>query len=214
MAGEFPAIASSDRFIPSDSIRSGKALVDHGDRRRRVRRNPWASTFLDTFRYLYEHGRLAQNGVRVIMHNALASSDYGLLDDNTFAPRPNYWAALVWRKLMGTPVLDPGLSSPPNVYFFAHCFRNHSGRVATLAINADPESAHDVQLPNESERYTLSADQPEHKSIKLNGRVLAMGTNDDIPAIVGVRMAPGSVTLAPRTISFFAVPNAGNNSCR
>ena len=52
--------------------------------------NPWASTFLDTFRYLVQHASLAQRGVRVIVHNTLASSDYGLLDENTFAPRPNY----------------------------------------------------------------------------------------------------------------------------
>src|SRR4051812_46261418 len=40
--------------------------------------NPWASTFLDTFRYLIGHASLAQRGVKVIMHNTLAASDYGL----------------------------------------------------------------------------------------------------------------------------------------
>ena len=72
--------------------------------------NPWASTFLDTFRYLVQHASLAQRGVKVIMHNTLASSDYGLLDENTFAPHPNYWAALLWRRLMGVTVLDPQIS--------------------------------------------------------------------------------------------------------
>ena len=71
--------------------------------------NPWASTFLDSFRYLDQHGRLAKRGVKVIMHNTLASSDYGLLDENTLAPRPNYWASLLWRKFMGTTVLDAAL---------------------------------------------------------------------------------------------------------
>jgi len=70
--------------------------------------NPWASTFRDSFRYLNQHGRLAKDGVSVVFHNTLASSEYGLLDQNTFAPRPNYWAALLWRRLMGQNVLDPG----------------------------------------------------------------------------------------------------------
>ena len=52
--------------------------------------NSWASTFLDTFRYLIEHASLARRGVKVITHNTLAASDYGLLDPNTFEPRPNY----------------------------------------------------------------------------------------------------------------------------
>ena len=59
--------------------------------------NPWASTFLDTFRYLDQLARLAKRGVQVHMHNTLAASDYGLLDENNFAPRPSYWAALLSR---------------------------------------------------------------------------------------------------------------------
>jgi heparanase 1 len=78
--------------------------------------NPWASTFLDVFRYLDSHARLPQAGVRVIAHNTLASSDYGLLDETTFAPRPNYWAALLWRKLMGTTVLQPGTSPAASLH--------------------------------------------------------------------------------------------------
>src|SRR4030081_2768726 len=31
--------------------------------------NPWASTFLDTFRYLDQLGRLARAGVQVVAHN-------------------------------------------------------------------------------------------------------------------------------------------------
>ena len=61
--------------------------------------NPWAATFLDTFRYLDQLGRLAKQGVQVVAHNTLAASDYGLLDEHTFAPRPNYWGALLWRRL-------------------------------------------------------------------------------------------------------------------
>jgi heparanase len=99
--------------------------------------NPWASTFLDTFRYLDQHARLAQEGVRVIAHNTLASSDYGLLDENTFAPRPNYWAALLWRTLMGATVLKPGPSPVPSLHLYAHCLRDTPGGVALLAINTD-----------------------------------------------------------------------------
>ena len=66
--------------------------------------NPWASTFLDSFRFLDQLARMARQGVSAVFHNTLASSEYGLLDQNTFTPRPNYWAALLWRKLMGSTV--------------------------------------------------------------------------------------------------------------
>ena len=71
--------------------------------------NPWDATFMDTFRYLDQLGRLAKAGVQVVLHNTLAASDYGLLDEGTFVPRPNYWGALLWRRLMGRTVLDPGV---------------------------------------------------------------------------------------------------------
>lgn len=81
--------------------------------------NPWANSFLDTFRYLDQMGRLARRGVDVIFHNTLASSEYGLLDQTTFLPRPNYWAGLLWRRLMGTTVLDAG-PSREGLHPYAH----------------------------------------------------------------------------------------------
>ena len=68
--------------------------------------NPWGRTFLDTFRYLDQLGRLAKQEVHVVVHNTLVASDYGLLDEDNVTPRPNYWGALLWRRLMGTTVLS------------------------------------------------------------------------------------------------------------
>ena len=84
-----------DRFVPGTSMwltETGQAACG-GDR--------WAASFIDSFRYLNQLGTLAQRGVKVVAHNTLAASDYGLLDEKTFVPRPNYWAALVWHRLMG-----------------------------------------------------------------------------------------------------------------
>src|SRR5579864_3822422 len=91
--------------------------------------NPWASTFLDTFRYLIEHASLARRGVQVIMHNTLAASDYGLIDQDTFETRPNYWATLLWHRLMGTTVLDPQISGARNTYVYAQCREGRRGGV-------------------------------------------------------------------------------------
>jgi hypothetical protein len=92
--------------------------------------NPWASTFLDTFRYLDQLGHLSRQGVQVVMHNTLDASDYGLLDENALAPRPNYWAALLWRRLMGTTVLDSGVPIQKGLHVYAHNLRGTPGGVA------------------------------------------------------------------------------------
>jgi heparanase len=176
--------------------------------------NPWAATFLDTFRYLIQHASLAQRGVKVIMHNTLASSDYGLLDENTFAPRPNYWAALLWRRLMGTTVLDPQIASTPNLYAYAHCLRNHPGGVAFLVINAEEQQVHEITLVPEAERYTLTANQLQDKAVQLNGKTLELNSDSDVPEFVGQRTSTGRISFAPGSITFLAIPNANNSSCR
>ena len=176
--------------------------------------NPWASTFLDTFRYLVQHASLAQRGVKVIMHNTLASSDYGLLDESTFAPRPNYWAALLWRRLMGVTVLDPQISPTPNLYVYALCLRNHPGGVALLVINADEQQVHEFTLVPEAERYTLTAKQLQDRAVQLNGKILQLNSDGDVPEFVGQPTRSGRISFAPASITFLAIPNASNSSCR
>ncbi len=110
--------------------------------------NPWSATFLDTFRYLDQLGRLARAGVQVVMHNTLAASDYALLDEQTLTPRPNYWAALLWRRLMGAVVLDSGLPIEMGLHVYAHCERGGSGGVTLLVINNDRNDARILRLPD------------------------------------------------------------------
>ena len=175
--------------------------------------NPWASTFLDTFRYLVQHASLAQRGVKVSMHNTLASSDYGLLDENTFAPRPNYWAALLWRRLMGATVLDPHTSPIPNVYVYAHCLRNHPGGVTLLVINADRQQVHEITLPSEAERYTLTAKQLQDTTVQLNGKTLELNRDGDLPQFLGQSTRAGHISFAPTSITFLEIANADNSNC-
>jgi heparanase 1 len=145
------------------------------------------------------------------MHNTLAPSDYGLLDENSFAPRPNYWAALLWRKLMGTTVLNPGASSSPGLNLYAHSLRGVPGGVALLAINV-ADDAKPLQIATEAERYTLSAPELQGSAVQLNGRELKLGANDAMPQIESFKVAPGTVTLAPRSITFLAFPEAKNTA--
>ena len=176
--------------------------------------NPWASTFRDSFRYLDQLGRLAAKGVQVHVHNTLASSDYGLLDENTFAPRPNYWAALLWHKLMGTTVLDPGARPATSLHLYAHCLRGIQGGIALLAINLDRAKSQTLEIPTTAERYTLSARNLSDPQVQMNGSDLALGIHDELPTLAGTRKNRGRITLAPTTITFLAIPKAHNAACR
>lgn len=176
--------------------------------------NPWGGTFLDSFRYLDQLGRLAKAGVQVVAHNTLVASDYGLLDENSLVPKPNYWAALLWRKLMGTTVLDAGVPIQEGLHVYAHCQRGSPGSVALLVINNDRQKERRLSLPLASERYTLDAAELQSKSVRLNGRTLALGANDEVPAMSGNPVPAGVLSFAPATISFVTLAGAANNACR
>ncbi|ODM75545.1 hypothetical protein A6X20_33040 [Bradyrhizobium elkanii] len=176
--------------------------------------NRLAATFADTFRYLDQLGRLAKAGVQVVMHNTLAASDYGLLDERTHLPRPNYWAALLWRRLMGTIVLDAGVAEQSGFHVYAHCARDLPDGVAMLVINNDRRKQRKLMLPATSWRYTLTSARPADGNVQLNGATLLLGASDSIPALDGDAAAAGTIVFAPRTITFLTVADAGNANCR
>jgi hypothetical protein len=176
--------------------------------------NPWGSTFLDTFRYLDQLGRLAKQEVHVVAHNTLVASDYGLLDESTLSPKPNYWGAVLWRRLMGTTVLESGIPIQEGMHVYAHCLRGMPGGIALLAINNNRTAPSTFAIPTAGERYTLAAGNLDSRKVQLNGTELALTANDELPILAGVAARPGHVTLAPATISFFALPSSGNQACR
>lgn len=176
--------------------------------------NPWDATFLDTFRYLDQLGRLARAGVQVVMHNTLAGSDYGLLDEQTFRPRPDYWGALLWHQLMGTTVLDASAAAAPDLHLYAHCHPKIPGAVTLLAINTSHRTTRRLMLSLPSERYTLDAPALQSPTMRLNGQTLALTATGQLPSLIAAPSPADTIKLPPATITFLVIANAENAVCR
>lgn len=173
---------------------------------------PWSATFLDTFRYLDQAGRLAKQGVDVIFHNTLAAGEYALIDEFTHEPRPNYWAALLWRRLMDETVLDAGANTT-DLHLYAHCMRDQPGGITLLAINIGDERA-EVSTSTRSQVYALTASELQSDDVRLNGRTLMMRSNDRLPDLRPRRTRAGTIGIAAHSIAFIAIPDANNSSCQ
>lgn len=176
--------------------------------------NPWAKTYLDSFRYLDQLGRLARQGVQAVVHNTLAASDYALLDEKTYEPYPSFWGALLWRRLMGTTVLDSGVRTRAGLHVYAHCLRGVPGGVAMLVLNNSPDQATTLRTPVAANRYTLTAQELTAGSVMLNGQPLQLGPEDRLPMLAGQATAAGALEFAPASITFLAIPFAKNEACR
>jgi hypothetical protein len=47
-----------------------------------------------------------------------------------------------------------------------------------------------------------------------NGAELNLGSGDELPVLAGIPIQAGNVEFAPATITFIAIPQAGNIACQ
>ena len=194
-------ISMRDKYMPGKPVwitETGQA-AGGGD--------PFAATYLDCFRYLYQLGSLAKKGLKVIMHNTLAASEYSLIDQDTHLPKPNYWAALLWAKLMGTEVYEAG-KGMPGVYLFAHNRKGQQGGRTLLVINTN-KTASPINIPSNAEQYTLTSNKLQGTTVMLNGQELKLDANDRLPTIEGRKIKSGNVDLPATSITFLTFADAG-----
>lgn len=163
------------------------------------------------FRFTDTHARLAKQGLDVMFTHALISGSNGLIDEKTFKPNASYWSALLWKRLMGSKVLDAG-AHRPGLRLYAHCQRGAPGGVTLLAINLEnrPKS---LTISSPAGLYALTATDMESKALMLNGRALALDAGDRLPAIDPVTVR-GQVTIAPHSVNYISLPRANNSACR
>ncbi|MCP9235262.1 hypothetical protein [Lewinella sp. JB7] len=163
--------------------------------------NPWAAEYIDVFRYLTQMGLLAREDVKIIMHNTLTASEYGMLDQATHTPRPNYWAALLWRQLMGTRVYDPGVDGG-RLGVYLHDHRDNPGGRTLLLINPT-DAPITVDLPATSRAFVLNSDDLRSKTVYLNGKELTLTADDQLPEITGKPVAAGAVEVPAYGVGFY-----------
>ena len=174
--------------------------------------SPWASAFVDSFRYVNQLGLLAQKDVKVVFHNTLAASDYSLIDERTREPRPNYWAAILWRRTMGTTVLTSPVSPSPDVRIYAHCLPGGNGGVGLAAINLG-ESSYRIAAGRGARVWLMQSGSLDNKTITVNGRTPRLEADGSLSGLGEARVS-ASFAVPAKSIAFTAVGDAGNAACR
>lgn len=227
MMGAKPAQATSAKFL--DSVDGSIALVTHERDRLAPGKpiwntesgegacggNPWASTFADSFRFVDTLGRSARQGVKVFMHNTLAASDYALLEENGFDPRPNYWASVLWKRTMGPVVLAPPQAATPEFRVYAHCLPGVRGGVGLAAVNIGtvPQTLAGLGAAQSWILAAAPGQKLETKAVTVNGATPRLLPSGRLGGLTGLATR-GSVSVPGQSITFVAVPGAANRACR
>ena len=180
---------------------------------------PGASdAFEGTFWWLDQLGALARREIQVSVRQTLSGSNYGLIDDVTLEPRPDYWASVLWRRLMGQRVLEVRRTAIDDlIRVYAHCSYQRPGAVTVLAINLDEESSVRIEVESLSnagkELYVLTSDGLDSSDVMLNGTLLR-DEDGTLPPLEPERVGVRPADLPPRSMGFIVYPNADAPACR
>ena len=188
-----------DRYVPGGQM----WVTESGDAG--CGGNTWASTYADVPRTLNELGEFSTVTSGVIFHNTLASSDYGFLKHGTFEPRPNYYAVLLWNRLMGKICYSTGEEIREGAHVYCHSRKDGKEGKAYLVINNSWTETTTVELPGEAEVYALTGTTGmRSRTMCLNGKELVLGENDTLPELIGVK-AGGKIEVAPGSCTFILI---------
>lgn len=170
-----------------------------------------------TFWWLDELGRMARRGQEVVVRWNLSGADYAVLREPDLAPNPDWWASLLWRRLMGTSVLDVAPSGS-GLRVYAHCAADGTaGGVTALVLNlADAETtvSFDGVDPTDAQRYLVTTPDLGSRRLELEGQPLSLGDDGALPSLDGASLDPAWVTLPPTSFAFVELPAADAAACR
>jgi heparanase 1 len=151
--------------------------------------------FVGSLWWLDQLGQMARRGQKVVVRQTLSGSDYGLLDESTLEPRPDYWASVLWKRLMGTRALSV-TSADLQLRAYAHCTRGRSGAATLLAINLGRD---EVALPFAGAAYVVTAEALDSRGVKLSGA--------DLTALDQLEpRAVQSLAIPARSYAFVVIP--------
>jgi heparanase 1 len=171
-----------------------------------------SDVYLGGLWWLDQLGLLARQGHQVVVRQSLTGMDYGLLDEDTLEPRPDYWNSLLWKRLMGRRVcaVQAAGEGEDRLRVYAHApASSEAAAVTVLAINLDPQRDAVLSFPQfegrAHEHYAVTAPDILGSTLLLNGVELRLVDDRALPELRGHRRegeGPPTVTVHPLSYTF------------
>ncbi len=164
--------------------------------------NTWGPTFVEIIRLLDELGKFAQRTDGVILHNTLAASAYGFLESETHLPRPQFWAAVLYNRLMGLTVYETGEPIREGCHLYAHSRADGKEGKCWMYLNNSWDKAATVEVPD-CEVYQMTAPMPRSTEVFLNGAPIVLPENpEELPELKGAAQKAGTIVMPPCSATF------------
>jgi len=182
--------------------------------------------FVSSLWWVDQLGLAAKNGQAVVVRQSLTDLDYGFLSGEAYEPRPDYWASLAWRNIMGSRVIAVRRGDwAVNLRAYAHCLSKRNplyrpGAIAIVVLNLFQNQTQKIDLvekvPGPVWSYSFSALSPFSNEVLLNGQTLKAEVSGrvSLPAPLPVlRRADLLLDAPPLSFTFLAFPQAQVRAC-
>nr|CAI5859857.1 unnamed protein product [Callosobruchus analis] len=181
-----------------------------------------SDAFIGIFLWIDKLGLCAKLGVSVVIRQSIFNQHYALLDEN-YDPNPDYWVSLLYKGLVGHKVLDYYTVTMPTVRLYAHCAAKGmpSDSVVIFGSNLGNTEAN-IRLESSNNTvsltarvYELTSDSLLSKNVRLNGRLLKLRRNYELPKFVPKfsNIEP-YVKMPPYSVVFWVVHGLDVRACK
>ena len=108
---------------------------------------------------------------------------------------------------MGTTVYDTAEPIRMGAHVYAQSRKDGKPGVCYLIVNNSETETTTVELPKEAEIYVLAGENGNKRATRmtLNGRVLSLDKNNELPDLSGETVPAGTLALAPLNCAFIVL---------
>lgn len=133
-------------------------------------------------------------------------------------PNPDWWTAVLWKRIMGREVLNTTASGSSDLIAFVHCHTQHG--VAMAYINLSPTDTASLTVagiepvPREEYHLTAVGGELRAQAIALNGKPLKYA-NEFMSPLDPLVVTDARVPLlaAPLSYGYVVFPTAKVDAC-
>lgn len=167
--------------------------------------------FISSLWWLDTLGQMAVLEHRQVIRQSLIGGDYGLINYRTGTPNPDYWATLLWNRLMGRDVyrLQQRGRGSRKLRVYLHSHPQRAGEFSLLVLNLDRKREGILYLPDTlpgpREQFLVTSDSLLGSRVYLNRKELSLSEDFGLPELRGLPLQQMPLQVPPGSYAFFTL---------
>ncbi|XP_043517824.1 heparanase-like [Frieseomelitta varia] len=175
--------------------------------------------FVAGFLWLDKLGYSAIAGLNVVTRQSLFGGNYAMIGPDLI-PNPDWWVSVIFKKFVSEKVLRLS-TSLEYLRFYAHCTPKKAwiGKVSAITIYGSnlanfsvPISIQGIPIFHRNAKaflYVLTSDSLQSRTIKVNGEILKLQSNGNLPSFQPIVFEPTQqITLPSYSMVFIVIHGA------